>query len=485
MLLSMGVSDVKQKNAVQPQNWHKGRKKERKKRTALFGVFTLLRPPCGMDCTTPSESSHRYSEGVPQNILANGTVGRPPSTSHNLSIMAIREIISFEHSVATCITCATHSHPERVDNACRRRAVAAIIADSSCWDVLRATNLLTASPATMPRTPPSAFWEMSYSLLRPCPQPFVERVLWRDSPQERSNFMPPKSEHWFQMLARHARRPPGAAVGCSVGGSSPRVARVSLFNIISTSSARATSGESCILVALGARPKKLQPLLSCECLGRAFNDVSTSWATTPMAQCCGYFELNARTPCCISPTFPVFEPIFINGSFFCPSSPSKGMVRQSLQSVFEWKHRRDALTQTRFVPTFGISTGLSAEHRPAGDVHLESPLKVQKCGFRVEGFRVRIKSARKKKKNRKKGGQKGKKAPKEYTTLPSRRAPELIFYIRIVRRNRYEIEYQKIRFRAPDKEIKKKKGKKKEKQREKHKEKWTKKRKRKIQRKTR
>ena len=41
------------------------------------------------------------------------------------------------------------------------------------------------------------------------------------------------------------------------------------------------------------------------------------------------------------------------------------------------------------MPTFGVSAGLSAEHRPpqAGDVQLEGPLKVQSggLGLRVQG----------------------------------------------------------------------------------------------------
>ena len=38
------------------------------------------------------------------------------------------------------------------------------------------------------------------------------------------------------------------------------------------------------------------------------------------------------------------------------------------------------------MPTFGVSAGLSAEHRPpqAGDVQLERPPKVQRWRFRVQ-----------------------------------------------------------------------------------------------------
>ena len=56
-----------------------------------------------------------------------------------------------------------------------------------------------------------------------------------------------------------------------------------------------------------------------------------------------------------------------------------------------------AFTQTRLMPNFGVSDGLSAEHcPPRGMFSWESPLKDQKCvpgqslGFRVLGSGVRL-----------------------------------------------------------------------------------------------
>ena len=49
-----------------------------------------------------------------------------------------------------------------------------------------------------------------------------------------------------------------------------------------------------------------------------------------------------------------------------------------------WAEGRDAFTQTRLMPTFGVSAGLSVEHcRPkAGNVQQKGPLRVQRWVFR-------------------------------------------------------------------------------------------------------
>ena len=57
-----------------------------------------------------------------------------------------------------------HSQPLLVDMAYWKGAVAACTSSIICWDIVRATNRLTMSPTTMPRTPPLGFWR---AVMRP------------------------------------------------------------------------------------------------------------------------------------------------------------------------------------------------------------------------------------------------------------------------------------------------------------------------------
>ena len=61
-------------------------------------------------------------------------------------------------SVYPCKACAMHSQRLLVAVAYWNGAVAACTLSIICWDIVRATNLLTMSPATILRTPPLCFW---------------------------------------------------------------------------------------------------------------------------------------------------------------------------------------------------------------------------------------------------------------------------------------------------------------------------------------
>ena len=105
--------------------------------------------PCGRVCTTPWESSpvlrrRATKHSDKRNCLTSSTLINP-----------CIKVARSSASVKPWRMCAMHSQPAFVDNAYWCGEVAASTAFLNCWAMVRATNLPTTSPVTIPRTPPS------------------------------------------------------------------------------------------------------------------------------------------------------------------------------------------------------------------------------------------------------------------------------------------------------------------------------------------
>ena len=173
--------------------------------------------PCGIECVTPDSSSHKYSEGEPQNVRTKGRLALPPSTRLNPLNIALREMRSYAPTPSIEVTAvrgftshnpwrtwAMHSHPAQVDSAYWCGDVAVLTPGPSCWAMVRATKRLNTSRDTIPRTPPSG-------LVRTVIRPHLTmngngssgQVLAQSEQQMHGRHL---IEERAEMLAHHARR---------------------------------------------------------------------------------------------------------------------------------------------------------------------------------------------------------------------------------------------------------------------------------------